>query len=307
MDCVFFGTPDFAVSSLKALIHAENYHVKAVFTQPDKKVGRKQLLTFPPVKEAALQYGISVFQPERIKEEKWLNVLRELNPDIIVTAAFGQILSKELLEIPKKGVINVHGSLLPKYRGPAPIQWAIINGEKVTGITTMFTNEGIDTGDILLKRELEIKEDETAGELFERLSTLGAEVLLETLDNLESITPIKQNESEASYFPMLQKDIAEIDFCKTAQEVNNLVRGLNPWPVAFFNLDDLKIKVVCAKVIDDLNGKPGEVLKWNAKDGIVIACGKGAIQVLKLQAAGKKIMDSASFANGKKIEVGTVL
>lgn len=307
MNCVFFGTPDFAVPALKALIKSDNYKVSAVFTQPDKKVGRKQTLTPPPVKKVALEYGITVFQPEKIKEEKWLDILRELEPDIIATAAFGQILSKELLDIPKVGVINVHGSLLPKYRGPAPIQWAIINGERVTGISTMFTDPGIDTGDILLKRETEIKEDETAGELFERLADMGAKVLMETLESLESISPVKQDESEASYFPMLKKEMAKIDFTKSAFEINNLIRGLNPWPVAYFNIDDLKINVFKAKVLQDVKGMPGEIISWNTKDGIIIGCGKGALEILSLQASGKKLMDAKSFVNGKKIEVGHVL
>ena len=306
MNCVFFGTPDFAVPSLKALIESKRYVVKAVFTQPDKKVGRKQVLTAPAVKTVANCYDIPVYQPEKIREEQWINILKDLNPDIIVTAAFGQILSRELLDIPKIGTINVHGSLLPEYRGPAPIQWAIINGEKVTGVTTMFTNEGIDTGDVLLKQEVAIKENETSGELFDRLAKTGAELLIRTLDNLDTIVPVKQDEEQSSYFPMIDKAMAKLDFNKTALELSNLVRGLNPWPIAHFNLGDMKINVLKADV-SEKKGMPGEVIFWDSKHGIVIGCGVGALKIVTLQAAGKKVMDATSFTNGKKIEIGSIL
>lgn len=306
MDCVFFGTPDFAVPSLKALIDSDEYNVTAVFTQPDKKVGRKQILTPPPVKVLAEEHGIKVFQPEKIREQQWIEVLKKLNPDVIVTAAFGQILSKELLEIPQKGTVNVHGSLLPQYRGPAPIQWAIINGEKKTGISTMFTDEGIDTGDVLLKVETDIKADETAGELFDRLADMGADVLIKTLSELDNITPIPQKEEDASYFPMLKKEMARIDFNNSAKEICDLIRGLNPWPVAHFFIDELKINVLSASVVER-KGKAGEILCWDAKNGIVIACKDGAIKINVLQAAGKKAMDATSFTNGKKLEVGQIL
>lgn len=306
MRCVFLGTPDFAAVCLKALIRSDEYTVAAVFTQPDKRVGRKQVLTAPPVKELAKEYGISVYQPEKIKEQKWIDVLKEINPDIIITAAFGQILSAELLSIPKKGTVNVHGSLLPEYRGPAPIQWAIINGEKTTGVTTMFTDVGVDTGDMLLKAETEIKEDETSGELFDRLAQIGADLLIETLDKLDSITPVPQDDSKASYYPMLSKDISQIDFTKDAMDVHNHIRGLNPWPVAYFMLGDKKINVFRSQVCDD-KGKPGEILCWDRKNGIVIGCGNDSIRIIKLQVAGKKQMDAASFINGNSAAVGDIL
>ncbi len=306
MNVVFLGTPDFAATCLQALIDFKEINVVAVFTQPDKQVGRKKEIIFSPVKKLAIEKDIPVFQPVKIRDEENLNILRELNPDLIVTAAFGQILSKGLLAIPKKGTINVHGSLLPKYRGSSPIQWAIINGEKVTGITTMFTDVGIDTGDMLLKAEIEIKENETAGELFCRMGDLGAKVLIDTLMNLDTITPTNQNEEESSYYPMLNKEMGALDFNKNADDLVNLIRGLNPWPICYFAYQDKNIKVYEAMSVE-LKGKPGEILKYSAKEGFIVACGENALSIKTLQAPGKKPMDYKSFINGNKYIVGESL
>lgn len=310
MRVVFLGTPDFAVPSLEALLENE-YDVIGVFTQPDRPAKRGHKLMAPPVKECAIKHGLDVYQFEKIKSEEGIKALKELKPDVMITVAFGQILSKEILDIPPKGCINVHGSLLPKYRGAAPIQWAIIKGETVTGVTTMYTDIGLDTGDIILKEEMTIGKEETAGELFDRMAPLGAKTLVKTLGEIKSgsIKRIPQNESEASHFPTLKKEMGHIDFSKSAEEIHNLVRGVSPWPGAYFLLEDKKIKVVKVLPLSSFthNNKPGEVLKASAKEGLVIACKDGAVQIEELKAPSGKQMNAKSYLNGKKIAMKTVL
>lgn len=310
MRVVFLGTPDFAVASLEALIRNE-YDVVGVFTQPDRPSRRGQKLTFPPVKECAIKHGLKVYQFDKIRKEEGVAALKALEPDIMVTAAFGQILSKEILDIPKYGCINVHGSLLPKYRGAAPIQWAIIKGETITGITSMFTDVGLDTGDILLQKEMTIGSEETAGELFDRMAPLGAELLIETLIKIENgdIVRIPQNEAEASHFPMLKKETGHIDFNKMADEIHNLVRGVTPWPGAYFLLNKDIIKVLKVKPLVGYQhmGNAGEVLVASAKAGLIIACKDGATEILELKAPSGKQMSAKSYIAGNAIKQKTVL
>lgn len=302
------GTPDFAVPCLEALIKSK-HEVVAVFTQPDKKRGRGYKLAPPPVKELALRHEIAVFQPETLNDEEVLRVISALAPDLIVVVAYGKILPKAILALPERGCINVHGSLLPKYRGAAPIQWAVLNGEKVTGMTTMYMDEGLDTGDILLKAETQIGEDETSGELFDRLSAMGAQLLLETLQKLEKggIIREKQDDQKATYAPMLNKSLAKVDWSKPAAEVHNLVRGLNPWPVAETTLDGKVLKIYKTKpaLLKDKSARPGAVVSLTP---FVVACGGGsAVEVLELQLESKKRMSSADFVRGCKLGVGAIL
>jgi len=302
IDIVFLGTPDFAVPSLKALVE-NGYNVKAVFTQPDRPQGRGNRVAYSPVKEYALENSIPVFQPARIRLEPEL--LESLKPDLMVTCAFGQILSRENLAVPKLGCVNVHGSLLPKYRGSSPIQWAVINGEKETGITTMFTDIGVDCGDILLQKKTEIGENETAGELFDRLSLLGAETLIETVKLLEEgkITRIKQNEDEATHYPMLDKQNAWLDFSKSAFEINNKIRGLNPWPVAWTVCGGEIIKIYSAKVTDKKSSKaPGTVVTCDSKNGLMVATGDYDLAIDLMQLSGKKAMNSRVFFVGNNLK-----
>lgn len=304
IDIVFLGTPDFAVPSLKALVE-NGYNVKAVFTQPDRPKGRGNKVQFSPVKEYALSQNIPVYQPDKIRREENAKILKDLKPDLMITAAFGQILSKENLESAPLGCINVHGSLLPKYRGSSPIQWAVINGEKTTGITTMYTDIGVDCGDVILKKEISIGENETAGELFDRLAILGAETLLETLKLVEAgkVQRTPQNESEATHYPMLDKAMGLIDFNKDAEDIKNLVRGLNPWPVAWTKCADEIIKIYSVSVVDeksDLN--PGQIICADSKNGLKVKCGNGVISVDVLQLSGKKAMESKTFFVGNKLK-----
>lgn len=307
MNIVFMGTPDFAVPCLEALIN-KGHTVSAVFAQPDRPKGRGHKLCPPPVKECAEKHKIPVFQPEKIKNNpEVLETLRSLNPDIAVVVAYGKILPKEMLEIPKFGCINVHASLLPKYRGSAPIQWAVLNGDKVTGVTTMLLDEGMDTGDILLTKEFEIPEQMTSGELFDALSPLGAELLTETVDALESgmIFPKKQDESKATHAPMLSKEMAEIDFSKPAEQIINLIRGMNPWPVAFTAFGDMKIKVYSAKRAGKSSAPAGEVL---AGKSLVVSCGDGgSVELCEVQLVGSRRMTSEEMLRGHKISEGSVL
>lgn len=302
------GTPDFAVPCLEALIRSE-HEVVAVFTQPDKKRGRGYKLAPPPVKELALRHEIAVFQPEALNDEEIFYVISSLAPDLIVVVAYGKILPKAVLALPERGCINVHGSLLPKYRGAAPIQWAVLNGEKVTGVTTMCMDEGLDTGDILLKSETRIGENETSGELFDRLSVMGAQLLLETLQRLEKgdIIREKQDDQKASYAPLLNKSFSKIDWNNPASEVHNLVRGLNPWPVAETSLDEKVLKIYKTKPVlcGDKLAHPGEVVSLAP---FVVACGGGSVvEVLELQLESKKRMSSADFVRGYKLSVGATL
>ena len=306
MRIVFLGTPDFALQSLKKLAESKR-DIVGVFTQPDKPVGRSKKLAPPPVKVFAQQNNIPVFQFDKIKSAEGVNALRELKPDLMVTAAFGQLLSQEILDIPKYGCINVHGSLLPKYRGAAPIQWAIINGEKKTGITTMLTNIGMDTGDMLLKKEVDILPDETSGELFDRLADIGAGLLIETLDILDKgkLISQKQDEKLATTFPMLKKQDGIIDWNKTNLELHNFVRGMNPWPIAATHWNGKKISIIKTALTDiSSNGETGSIYEADTKNGLFINCSDKVIQILTLQMEGKKAMDAKAFLLGNKMSVG---
>lgn len=305
MRIVFMGTPDFAVPSLQALIDA-GHEVCAVYTQPDKPQGRKQVLTAPPVKALALAQGIPVFQPNTLKNEDEQAQLRTLAPELIVVVAYGKLLPKAVLEIPPRGCINVHGSLLPRWRGAAPIQWAVIAGDKTAGVTTMQMAEGLDTGDMLLKFETEIGARETAGELFDRLAAAGAELLTDTIVKLDTITTQPQDDSQSCYASMLNKELAVVDWSKTAREIDCLIRGLNPWPVALSMLTGERIKLYSATPCEG-RGTPGEVLKSDPKSGLVVACGEGALRLDDIQLVGGKRMDSAAFLRGHAVAVGTVL
>ncbi|MBR4576092.1 MAG: methionyl-tRNA formyltransferase [Clostridia bacterium] len=298
MRIVFMGTPEFAVPSLQMLIAYPGAEVAGVFTQPDRPRGRGKKLMPSPVKAAALAAGIPVFQPEKIRRDG-MDQLRDLKPDLCVTAAFGQILSKEILEIPPMGNINVHASLLPKHRGSAPIAWAIMTGDRKCGVTTMMMDEGIDTGDMLLRKETEIRENETCGELTERLSLLGAEALRETLEKLEAGTlqRIPQNHEEMTYDPMLKKEMGEADFARTAEEIRCLINGLNPWPCVSIPWEEDRMKLLRAERTDG-SGTPGEILKADPKNGLVIACGDGAVRILEVQAPGGKKMRPEDYFRG---------
>ena len=308
MKIVFMGTPDFAVPSLKALYEA-GHEIQAVFSQADKPKGRGYKLTPPPVKVYALGKNIPISQPDSLKKngEHYVEVLRELAPDCIVVAAYGKILPKEVLEIPRLGCVNVHGSLLPKYRGAGPIQWAVLNDEKATGITTMLMGEGLDTGDILLKSETPIGENETAAELFDRLSVMGAELITETLDKLEKggITPVKQDEDLATYAPMLTKDLCPIDFSQSVRRVHKQICGLSDWPCATTSIGGKRLKVYRSEIVEGSSGAaPGTVV--NEKD-LTVACGDGLIRLTEIQAEGSKRMKTADYLRGKPVEKNTVL
>lgn len=305
MKIVFMGTPDFAVPSLQALIDA-GHEVCAVYTQPDKPQGRKQVLTAPPVKELALRHGIPVCQPATLKNEEEQQKLRALAPEVIIVVAYGKLLPKAVLDIPPRGCINVHGSLLPRWRGAAPIQWSVIAGDEKTGVTTMQMAEGLDTGDMLLTCETEIGARETAGELFDRLAQAGAELLLETLEQLDSITPQPQDDSQSCYAHMLDKQMAVINWAKSAHEIDCLIRGLNPWPVALTTLSGARLKIYAAEPVSG-TGRQGEVLVSDPKKGLVVACGEGALALREVQLVGGKRMKSADFLRGHAIETGTIL
>lgn len=296
MKIVYMGTPDFAVPALEKLYSLGEHTITGVFTQPDKPVGRKQILTPPDVKVCAEKLGLRVFQPASMKTPEALELVKSCEPDVIVVAAYGQILPKAVLDLPPFGCVNIHGSLLPKYRGAAPIQQAVLDGERVTGVTTMLMDVGLDTGDILLKKETEIGENETSGELFDRLSLLGAELIAETLEKLErgEITPEKQNEALATHTSKIDKSLCPIDFNKTANEVHNKVRGLSPWPVATCTLGGQRVKVHSTRVRPQ-SGKPGEILSTTP---LVIACAEGSIEILELQPEGKKRMSAKAYAAG---------
>lgn len=312
MKIVFMGTPDFAKESLEAVYNA-GYEILTVVTNPDRPSGRGMKLKPSPVKEFALEKGLNVMQPEKVrKNENFINQIKNLNPDVICVVAYGKILPKEILDIPKFGCINVHGSLLPKYRGAAPIQWAVLNGDKETGITTMYMDEGMDTGDMILKEKVEIGEDETTGELWDRLSKIGGELLVKTLKEIENGTAkrIKQGE-DFTVAPMLDKKMAKIDWDdKTAREIKNLVRGLNPIMGAYTFLDGKKIKfwkVDIAKSNEIMFGndsplRNGTVLVSNPKDGLFIKAKEGIIKVLEIQGENAKRMKIEDFLRGNKIE-----
>ena len=308
MRIVFMGTPNFAVPTLKALVE-NGYEVVGVFTQPDRPKGRGNKVVASPVKEYAVSQNIPVFQPERIKRDG-VEDLKALKPDLCVTAAFGQLLSQEILDIPKLGTINVHSSLLPKHRGSAPINWSIIKGDQVTGVTTMFTDKGMDTGDILLMRETPIGERETAGELSDRLAEMGAQLLIETLRALEAgtLTRIPQDHDAATYEPKMDKELGRIDWAKPAQEIDWLVRGTTPWPGAYTTLGDQTIKVFELDVKSgEPSGQPGEIIAADAKAGLVVSCGDHDVELKQIQMPGAKRMNAKDYLRGHSMDTGVCL
>ena len=306
MRIVFMGTPEFAVPSLKALCEA-GYDVVGVFTQPDRPKGRGNKVVFSPVKQLAVEKGIPVFQPMRIRKDG-VEDLKALQPDLCVTAAFGQILSQEILDIPKMGTINVHASLLPKHRGSAPINWAILQGDEVVGVTTMMTDKGIDTGDMLLKAETPYVEGETAGELTVRMAELGAQLLVETLRQLEAGTlqRIPQDHGNMTYDPMLTKEMGVIDWAAGAADIVNRIHGLNPWPGCSTAIPGGRLKLLRARTAQG-SGVPGEILVADAKAGLIIAAGAGAVEITQLQAPGGKPMNAKDYLRGHPMTVGSVL
>lgn len=308
MKVIFMGTPDFSVGTLRAIVEAGHEVVLAV-TQPDKPRGRGGKLQYTPVKEAALTYGIPVFQPKKIRDPKCIEELKKYEADVIVVIAFGQILPKDILEMTPFGCINVHASLLPKYRGAAPIQWAVINGEKISGVTTMQMDEGLDTGDMIMKAEVVLDEGETGGSLHDKLAKAGAKLCVRTLEALENKSAKweKQGESPTEYAQMLDKDMGHIDWSKDAAFIERLIRGLNPWPSAYAKWNDRVMKIWAAKVLEgETKERPGTVVKVE-KDGFLVQTGKGLLKVQSLQIPGKKQMDAAAFLRGYPIEEGLVL
>lgn len=306
MKILFMGTPDFAAGSLKSLIDA-GYEISAVITQPDRPKGRSGAPVFSPVKEVAVSAGIPVLQPERIKRPEETAKLLEYPADIYVVAAFGQILSKEILDQPKYGCINVHASLLPRYRGASPIQRVILDGEKETGITIMQMNEGLDTGDILYQKKYELASDETFETLHDKLMDLGGKALLEALPLIEEgkLTPVTQDDSLSCYAPLIKKEDGLIDFKKTAGQIDAQIRAFNPWPGAFTCIEGKTLKIWEASLCEK-SGKPGEIVDVD-KNSFTVACSEGSIRVTSLQAEGKKRMDTSAFLLGNKLSCGTVL
>lgn len=308
MKIVFMGTPDYAVETLNALISA-GHSVAAVFAQPDKPVGRKHIITAPPVKVCAQKHGIAVYQPNTLRDGGAEEILKQIAPDVIVVVAYGKILPPEILRIPKYGCVNGHASLLPKYRGSAPVQWAIISGETVTGVTSQLMDEGIDTGDILETAETEIGAEETADELFGRLSVITAGLLVKTLADLESgnVTPRKQEEEKASYAPIIKKEMALLDFkAKTASEIRNAVRGFYSWPCAYFFFDGKRIKVIKAAEAGKVNAAPGTVTESSGR--LVVACAGGtSVSLETVQPESSRPMSAGQMLCGRPIACGTVI
>lgn len=308
MKILFMGTPDFAVLCLKQMI-ADGHEIVGVVSQPDKPKGRGHKLLPPPVKTCAAEHGIAVYQPLSLKDQALLPLLKEKNPDLIVVVAYGKLLPGYILDFPRHGCVNVHASLLPKYRGAAPIQWSVICGEAETGVTTMYMERGLDTGDMILKASTRILPAETYGELHDRLAEMGAKLLHQTVAQIEDGTAPreKQDDAASNYAPMITKETGHIDWRAKAQTILNLIRGTNPWPMSYTRYGDEIIKVIRAKDGGAASGKPGEVLSAD-KRGIRVACGDGeSIFILELQKKGGKRMDAASFLNGHKIATGTIL
>lgn len=300
------GTPEFAVPSLKKLID-NNYDVCAVFTKPDKPQGRKMIITPPPVKVFAEEHGIDVYQPEKVKSEDTINLIQSLNPDIIIVVAYGKILPKQIIDMPKYGCINVHGSLLPKYRGAAPIQWSIINGDTVTGVTTMYMNEGLDTGDILLQSKLYIEENETSDELKVRMADVGADLLIKTLEELKAgnLKPIPQNSEEATFSPPLDKLNGEIDWHADAQVIHNTIRGCNSWPIAHTRLRGKLFKIYKSKISTVRSSYPGKIVSTSP---LIVGCGNNtSLELIEVQIEGKKRMDASDFARGFRLSDKVIL
>lgn len=315
MKVIFMGTPDLAASVFEKLLDSK-YNIIAAVTQPDRPKGRGKKLVYSPVKELALSYNIPILQPKRAKDEEFIEAIKEYKPDIIVVAAFGQILPKEILDLPQYGCINVHTSLLPKYRGASPIQWAIMNGDEVTGVTIMHMDVGLDTGDIIIQKEVIIDKKETAQTLHDKLAVCGGELVLEAIDLLESgkAPRIKQDNTKATHVQRLDKTIGEVDFSMPAVEIERRIRGLNPWPSAYTFLKGQRLKIWEADVIEELqddhtrlnNGKLGEVVKI-LSDGIIVKTGQGYLKILEIQLSGKKRMEVSQFLKGNSIELGTIL
>jgi len=301
MRIIFFGTPSFAIPALNALLHAGE-EVIAVVTQPDKRKGRDRLLSPPPVKEAAVEKGIQVRQPINFKDTSFLDELNSLKPDLIVVVAYGKILPLRILSLPVHGCINIHASLLPKYRGAAPIQWAIIKGEKRTGITTMLMDEGLDTGDILLQEETDISSDDTADTLGNRLSEIGASLLIKTIKQLKngSLHPVPQT-GPPSYAPPLRKEDGRIDYTSPAEDIRNMVRGMNPWPCAYCYLNGERIKITKVGVLEG-SGLPGRIEK--AGDEFIVGTGAGLLSIIELQPEGKRLMTARDFLGGRRLTAG---
>ena len=312
MDIVFMGTPDFAVPSLEKLCKADLTDVVGVITQPDRKRGRGQKLQAPPVKEVALDYEVEVYQPEKVTSEAGLDKLTEWAPDLIVVVAYGQILGKEVLELPELGCINVHASLLPKYRGAAPLHRALINGEEVTGVTTMQMDEGMDTGDIILQEEVKIIPQDTVGSLHDKLATTGANLLLETLTKIDAGTAprISQNDEEATYAAKVTKDDGAVNWQQSAREIWNLIRGMNPWPGAYTYQDGNLLKLWDSEVYKetaDADYEPGVVVDTDNDEGIIIQTGEGQLLITQLQPANKSRMSAADYLLGYDLEAGAKL
>lgn len=307
MKILFMGTPDFAVPSLQACI--DNHEVIGVFTQPDRPKGRGKKLAPPPVKVVAEENSIPVYQPEKIKTEEFEKMIEEMNPDCIVVVAYGQILSKKILDVPKYGCINVHGSLLPKYRGASPIHWSIVKGEDVTGVTTMYMAEGLDTGDMLMKVEVSIDDEITTAVLYDELMIKGADLLLDTLEGLEkgTITPEPQDDSESSYAPILKKEMALIDFSKKAKDIIRMINGFQPWPVAYTSYKGENLKIFKAIISEtSLSGEVGKIIKVD-KTGLYVNCGDRTLIIKEAQFFGSKRMEISQYILGHEIEVGEIL
>ncbi|WP_321389516.1 methionyl-tRNA formyltransferase [uncultured Desulfuromusa sp.] len=304
---VFMGTPEFAVGSLQGLLDS-GIHLVGVYTQPDRPKGRGKKLAASPVKQLALEHEIPVYQPQKLRDSAAVEELRQLQPDLIIVVAYGQILPQAVLDMPRYHCINVHASLLPKYRGAAPINKAIIDGETETGVTTMLMDVGLDTGDMLVKRSLDIGKNETSGELHDRLALLGRDVLEETLQQLCSgaLVTEKQNDELSCYAPMMKKEDGLIDWHRSAEDIHNQVRGLDPWPGAYTYLDGEVLKIATTTVNLDVSGEPGTILSAD-KAGVCVACGAGALNIGELQLPGKKRLSAMNFLSGRPLFVGTQL
>lgn len=307
MRIVFMGTPDFAVSALVSLKEA-GHEILACVTQPDKPKGRGKAVLMTPVKEKALEYQIPVYQPARVRDESFQEILRELNPDVIVVAAFGQIIPRSILELPPYGCINIHASLLPKYRGAAPIQWALIDGEKETGITTMQMDEGLDTGDMLEKAVVPISPEETGGSLHDKLGEAGGRLIVSTLEKLEkhALHPVPQTDGGTCYAKKITKDLGNIDWSADADSIERLIRALNPWPSAYTSIEGKTVKIWKAQVLtEEWEGAYGQIVMAD-KSRLYVKTGKGTLSVEELQLEGKKRMDTASFLRGFQLRQGSL-
>ena len=306
MRVIFMGTPDFSVGTLEEIIKA-GHEVVLVVSQPDKAVGRSKALKYTPVKECAIAHGIEVYQPERVRDSACIEYLKSFHADIMIVVAFGQIIPKAVLDMPKYGCVNVHASLLPKYRGAAPIQWAVINGDPYTGVSTQRMDEGVDTGDIILEEKVEIRPDETGGSLFDRLAEVGAELCVKTIEAIENGTAdyTPQDKSKATHTAMIHKELGSIDWTKSAKEIECLSRGLNPWPSAYTRLDGKTLKIWRANVLpDEKKAAPGCIIKAE-KGSFLVQTGDGVLELLEVQLEGKKRMTTDAFLNGYTVEEGT--